>query len=67
MKSFYDSTREIRYRVPAPSVSFGVGAWMVIAGQSSWGKGAVAGEEARRGRITTPQHAVLAGGVSCLA
>jgi hypothetical protein len=60
MKSFYDLDRSIRCRVPAPSVSFGEGAWMVIARQSSWGKGAIAGEEARRGRKATP------GGRQCL-
>jgi len=53
MKSFYDLGRSIGCCVPAPSVSFGVGAWMVIARQSSWGKGAIAGEETRRGRKTT--------------
>jgi hypothetical protein len=31
---------------------------MVIAGQSSWGKGAIAGDEARRGRKTTPEKLV---------
>ncbi len=56
MKSFYSSSRKIRYRAPAPSVCFGVGAWMVAARQSSWGKGAAAGEEARRGRITIPDE-----------
>lgn len=61
MKSFYDSAREIRCRVPAPSVSFGVGAWMVIARQSSWGKGATTGEEARRGRKTAPEDATNGG------
>ena len=55
MKSSYDLFRSIRCCVPAPSVCFGVGAWMVTAGQSSWGKGAVAGEEARRGRKATPE------------
>jgi hypothetical protein len=55
MKSFYSSSRKIRYRVPAPSVCFGVGVWMVAARQSSWGKGAAAGEEARRGRIAIPE------------
>ena len=39
MKSFYDSARGIRCRVPAPSVSFGVGAWMVIARQYFVGEG----------------------------
>src|SRR5688500_8539117 len=50
MKSFYPLCRSIGCCVPAPSVRFGVGAWMVIARQSPWGKGAMAGEEARRGR-----------------
>ncbi len=54
MKSFYDSGRSIRCPVPAPSVSFGVGEWMVIARQSSWGKGAITEEETRRGRKGTP-------------
>src|SRR5688572_33493081 len=52
MKSFYYSHRSIRYRVPASSVCFCEGAWMVAAGQSSWGKGAAAEDEARRGRKT---------------
>ena len=56
MKSFKFSSRHIRYCVPAPSVCFGVGAWMVAAGQSSWGKGAAAGEEARRGRKAIPEE-----------
>ena len=56
MKTSYSMFRSIRGRVPAPSVSFGEGAWMVIAGQSSWGKGAIAGEEARRGRKATSER-----------
>ena len=62
MKSSYPLFRSIGCRVPAPSVCFGVGAWMVIARQSPWGKGAIAGEEARRGRKTTPDHVILSRG-----
>jgi hypothetical protein len=61
MKSFYDSARELGCRVPASSVRFGVGAWMVIAGQSSWGKGATTEDEARRGRKATPDELRLIG------
>ena len=43
-----------RCRVPASSVGFGAGEWMVTARQSL-GKGAVAGDEARRGRKTLPE------------
>jgi len=60
MKSSYDSSREIRCRIPASSVRFGVGAWMVIAGQSSWGKGAIAEDETRRGRKAASGFCVAA-------
>jgi hypothetical protein len=54
MKSSYSLSRSFGCRVPAPPVRFGVGVWMVIARQFPWGKGAIAGDETRRGRKTAP-------------